>query len=99
VRRSGYLVLITVVLGLLAGAADSVAQQSRAERRPLPTLTRAHDVHSLTNKQARLSYPVDLKAVVDYYDPYVDKRRPPFFVSDLSGGIYVALPGFPARFL
>jgi signal transduction histidine kinase/CheY-like chemotaxis protein len=95
VRRSGYLVLITVVLGQLAGAADSVAQQSRAEGRPLPTLTRAHDVHSLTNKQARLSYPVDLKAVVDYYDPYVDKRRPPFFVSDLSGGIFVALPGFP----
>jgi signal transduction histidine kinase/ActR/RegA family two-component response regulator len=84
------------VLGLLLGPADSLAQQSRAERRPLPTLTRAHDAHSLTMEQARRNYPVKLNAVVTYYDPFVDPRRPALFVSDSSGGIYIFLPGFPA---
>jgi signal transduction histidine kinase/ActR/RegA family two-component response regulator len=84
------------VLGLLLGPADSLAQQSRAERRPLPTLTRAHDAHSLTMGQARRNYPVKLNAVVTYYDPFVDPRRPALFVSDSSGGIYIFLPGFPA---
>jgi len=84
------------VLGLLLGPADSLAQQSRAERRPLPTLTRAHDAHSLTMEQARRNYPVKLNAVVTYYDPFVDPRRPALFVSDSSGGIYIGLPGFPA---
>jgi signal transduction histidine kinase/CheY-like chemotaxis protein len=62
----------------------------------LPTLTRAHDAHSLTMEQARRNYPVKLNAVVTYYDPFVDPRRPALFVSDSSGGIYIFLPGFPA---
>jgi signal transduction histidine kinase/CheY-like chemotaxis protein len=62
----------------------------------LPTLTRAHDAHSLTMGQARRNYPVKLNAVVTYYDPFVDPRRPALFVSDSSGGIYIFLPGFPA---
>jgi len=57
-----------VVLGLLLDPAGSVAQQPRAERRPLPTLTRAHDAHSLTIEQAKRNYPVELNAVVTYYD-------------------------------
>jgi len=83
------------MLGVLLGPAASIAQPSRAERRPLPTLTRAHDAHSLTNDQARLSYPVHLKAVVTYYDPRVELGRAGLFVSDSSGSIYVALPRFP----
>jgi len=55
---SGDLVLITVVLGLLSGAADSVCQQQQSERNFLPTLTKAHDAHSLTSEQAARSYPV-----------------------------------------
>jgi signal transduction histidine kinase/CheY-like chemotaxis protein len=95
-RRNGYLVLITVVLGLLLGPADSTAQQSRAERWPLPTLTRAHDAHSLTLEQARRNYPVKLRAVVTYYDTNVDVRRPALFVADATGAIYILLRGFPA---
>jgi hypothetical protein len=90
-RRSGYLILVTLVLGLLLGPADSVGQQQRAERQPLPTLTKTHDVHSLTIAQAARNYPVHLRAVVTYYDPFADPRRPAFFVSDSSGCIYVAL--------
>jgi hypothetical protein len=67
-RRSGYLVLITVVLGLLLGPAGSVGQQQRAERQPLPTLTKAHDAHSLTIEQAVRNYPVRLRTVATYYD-------------------------------
>ena len=96
VHRSGYLVLITVVLGLLSGAPDSVCQQRQSERQTLPTLTKAHDAHSLTSDQAARNYPVHLRTVVTYYDPYIDPRHPTVWVSDSSGGIYVELSSVPA---
>jgi len=95
VHRRGNLLLIIVVLGLLSGAADSVCQQ-RSERQALPTLTKAHDAHSLTSAQAARSYPVHLRAVVTYYDPYIDPQHPTVWVSDSSGGIYVELSSVPA---
>jgi two-component system sensor histidine kinase/response regulator len=96
VHRSGYLVLITVVLGLLSGAPDSLCQQRQSERQALPTLTKAYDAHSLTSDQAARSYPVHLRGVVTYYDPYIDPRYPTLWVSDSSGGIYVVLSSVPA---
>jgi signal transduction histidine kinase/ActR/RegA family two-component response regulator len=96
VRRSGYLVMITVVLGLLSGATDSLCQQQQPGRKALPTLTTAHDAHSLTSEQAARSYPVHLRTVVTYYDPYYDPRHPALWVSDSSGGIYVELSSAPA---
>jgi signal transduction histidine kinase/CheY-like chemotaxis protein len=96
VRRSGYLVLITVVLGLLSGAADSFCQQQKSEQRPLPTLTKTHDAHSLTSEQAARSYPVHLRTVVTYYDPYYDPPHPAIWASDRSGGIYVEFSSLPA---
>ena len=97
-RGKGYLALLTVGLGLLLSPADLVGQPALAERQTLPTLTTAHDVHSLTIEQATRNYPVHLTAVVTYYDPYVDPRRPALFVSDASGGILclyacASLPG------
>jgi hypothetical protein len=82
------------MLGLLLGPA-AAAEQSRAELRPLPTLTMAHDAHSLPLAEARRNYPVKLRAVVTYYDPFVDPRRSVFFVSDSSGGIFVVHPASP----
>jgi len=96
VHRSGHLVLITVVLGLLSGAADSLCQQQQPERKGLPTLTTAHDAHSLTSEQAARGYPVHLRTVITYYDPYADPRHPAVWASDRSGGVYVALPSVPA---
>jgi signal transduction histidine kinase/CheY-like chemotaxis protein/HPt (histidine-containing phosphotransfer) domain-containing protein len=99
-RRSGSLVLISVALGLFLGARYFVGQQPRAELQPepqtLPTLTNAHEVHSLTLEQAVRNYPVYLRTVVTYYDPHVDRRRPAFFVSDSSGAIFVAISSPPA---
>jgi PAS domain S-box-containing protein len=96
VHRSGYLLLITMVLGLLSAAPDSVCQQRQSERQALPTLTKANDAHSLTSDQAARSYPVHLRGVVTYYDPYIDPRNPTVWVSDSSGGIYVVLSAVPA---
>src|ERR1700678_2463774 len=90
-RPSGSLVLITVALGLFLGPPYSIGQQQTAEPQPLPTLTNAHDAHSLTLEQAARNYPVHLRAVVTYYDPYTDPRRPVFFVSVSSGVACVAL--------
>ena len=95
-RRSGYLVLIMVALAVLLGPAASVSQQQSAERQPLPTLTTTHQAHSLTSDQAARSYPVHLRGVVTYYDPYIDPRYPTVWVSDSSGGIYVVLSSVPA---
>jgi len=95
-RRSGSLVLITVALGLFLGPPHSIGQQQAAEPQPLPTLTNTHEAHSLTLEQAVRNYPVHLRTVVTYYDPYVDQRRPAFFVSDSSGAIFVALSSPPA---
>jgi signal transduction histidine kinase/CheY-like chemotaxis protein/HPt (histidine-containing phosphotransfer) domain-containing protein len=95
-RRSGSLVLISVALGLSLGPRYFLGQQQRAEPQPLPTLTTAHAAHSLTLEQAVRNYPVHLRAVVTYYDPYVDHRRPSLFVSDASGAIFVVIASPPA---
>jgi hypothetical protein len=60
------------VPGLLSGAPDSVCQQQRPERKALPTLTKAHDAHCLMSEQPARGYPVHLRTVVTYYDPYID---------------------------
>jgi signal transduction histidine kinase len=91
VHRFGYLAATTVMLGLFWGAAQAACQQQRPERKPLPTLTKARDVHSLPSDQAARSYPVQLRAVVTYRDSYSDPLHPAVWVSDSSGGIYVAL--------
>jgi signal transduction histidine kinase/ActR/RegA family two-component response regulator len=80
-----------VVLGLLLGGTGLASQQPGPALPPLPTLTTTHQAHSLTAEQAARRYPVHLRAVVTYYDPYLDVRRQSLFVSDASGGIYVAL--------
>jgi len=85
-----------VPLGVVLGLAGAAGQQEPARRPPLPTITTAHGAHSLTIKQAAQGYPVHLSAVVTYYDPYNDPRRPACFASDSSGGVYVDLRDLPA---
>jgi signal transduction histidine kinase/ActR/RegA family two-component response regulator len=61
----------------------------------LPTLTTAHQAHSLTVEQAARHYPAHLHAVVTYYDPYLDPRHAALFVSDSTGSIFVSIPSRP----
>ncbi len=95
-RRSGSLAPIMVALALFLAPAASDSQQPSALRQHLPTLTTTHQAHSLTVDQAARSYPVDLRTVVTYYDPYIDPQHPAVWVSDSSGGVYVALSSAPA---
>jgi signal transduction histidine kinase len=93
--KTGFPALITVVLFVLLSLASTIGQQQLSKEAALPTLTKAHDVHGLTSEQAARSYPVRLRAVVTYYDPFVDPRHPAVWVSDSSGGIYVEVSSVP----
>jgi signal transduction histidine kinase/CheY-like chemotaxis protein len=73
-------------------AAPTVA---RTQPAGLPTLTTTRAAHQLTIPEARRAYPVRLQVVITYYDPYIDVRRPSFFVSDSTGSVFVALARTP----
>jgi len=66
---------------------------------PLPLLTTARKAHDLVISEAARGYPVLLHAVVTYYDPYIDPRRPALFVSDNTGGVFVRVVTIPKEFL
>jgi len=84
----------------LFGASAAVAavcfsvggQRFAAAQATLPTLTTARDVHLLPPEQAARQYPVHLRAVVTYYDPYIDLRHGALFACDRSGCIFASVP-------
>ena len=87
----------TALTGLLVLLAPGLCRpQATGNPDDLPTLTTAHAAHSLTVEQSTRRYPVHLRAVVTYYDPYIDPRHAALFVCDTSGCIFVALPAQPA---
>jgi len=57
-----------------------------------PALTTARAIHALSLDQARLGYPVHLRGVVAYYDPYLDFPQPILMVMDGTGSVFVKLP-------
>ncbi len=61
----------------------------------LPTLTTARAAHQLSIPEARRGYPVHLRAVVTYYDPFISPVRPVLLVHDRTGGVYVSLLAKP----
>lgn len=52
----------------------------------------AHDVHSMAPAEAAHAHPVELRAVLTFYDPYIDPRRGVVFVCDQSGCVFVSVP-------
>jgi PAS domain S-box-containing protein len=76
-------------LGWLALLTSEVrAQPEPPAKTSLPVLTRIEEVRRLTPDQAKLGYPIRLRAVVTYYGgPGWE-----FFIQDSSGGIYVDDP-------
>ncbi len=82
-------------IGLLVSA-NTGDRGKYTESNPALVFTTAHAAHSLTVEEAARKHPVHLRAVVTYYDPYIDPRRPAFFVSDATGGIFVAISPTPA---
>ena len=80
-----------LALFLTVAGADGGPSTVQAVR----TLTTAREAHSLTPEEAERAWPVHLRAVVTYYDPYIDSRHGALFVHDPTGGIFVALPARP----
>ncbi len=78
-----------------AGVVGASAGAPQARRGGLPVLTTARAAHSLTEEEAARRYPVHLRAVVTYYDPYIDARHGALFIHDASGAIFVAVPARP----
>ena len=70
-------------------------KELKSPAKPLPTLTTAHEAHSLTPEDAARQYQVHLRAVVTYYDPYIDARHGALFVHDATGSIFVRVPSRP----
>ena len=88
--------LISATIVLMIGPAAILAQQKPAESQPLAIFTTAHQAHDLALDEATRKHPVRLRATVTYYDPYIDLRRPAFFVHDSTGSVFVALTSTPA---
>jgi len=87
-------VIFVASLGLAVDCDVCLAEGTKAESLPA-ILTTAHAAHSLSLEEAARKHPVHLRAVVTYYDPFIDLRRPSFFVHDATGGIFVALSRVP----
>jgi diguanylate cyclase (GGDEF)-like protein len=63
---------------------------------PLSTITTARAAHQLDAREASRAHPVRLRAVVTFYDEYLDSTGTPvLFVTDATGSIYVALKPKP----
>lgn len=76
----------------LLGGSGAEGQQKVS----LPVLTTAGRAHTLSREQATRAYPVQLRGVVTFYDPYQDDgRQPALFIEDASGSIFVRLPPGP----
>jgi diguanylate cyclase (GGDEF)-like protein len=54
----------------------------------LPVLTTTRQAHSLSFQEASRAYPVQLRGVVTFYDPY-QGGNPALFIADATGGIFV----------
>jgi diguanylate cyclase (GGDEF)-like protein len=63
--------------------------------RALRTLTTAHEAHDISLEEAARGFPVRIRGVVTYYDPYIDPRHAALFVHDSTGSIFIGLPSRP----
>jgi two-component system, cell cycle sensor histidine kinase and response regulator CckA len=87
---------VALLAGVLAFTASNARSQQPANPdTALPTITSAHAAHSLPVEEATRKYPVHLRAVVTYYDPYIDPRHGALFVCDSSGCIFIEIPSRP----
>ena len=79
-----FAVLLSEMVGIAAGCQPT----SQLLARP-PALTTTRQAHTLTVEQASRKYPVRLRGVVTFYDPY-QEGHPALFIADATGSIFVA---------
>jgi diguanylate cyclase (GGDEF)-like protein len=84
-----------VPLFALAACLTSGAQSTSLSGTSPSVLITARAVHNLPPEEASRELRVHLRAVVTYYDPYIDARHAAVFVHDASGGVFVSVPAQP----
>ena len=93
-RFGGAIVSGTIGGSLLIAGAASRGETPAPTTAQLPLLTTAHQAHSLSPSEAAKAYPVRLRGVVTYYDPYQEGSHSAagqraLFVADSTGSIFV----------
>ena len=83
--------IIAAAMLFVPACTRTVCQPSEAQANGLPVLATARQVHSLTPEQASRGFPIRLRGVVTFYDPYQEGHKA-LFIADRTGGIFVA-PG------
>ena len=88
----GLLPVLTVLLLLVSSARGQQYPRSDIGTSLITTIRQAH---TLTRQQAARAYPVQLRGIVTFYDPYQDDgRQPALFIEDATEGMFVKLkPG------
>jgi len=87
--------LLIAFAALAAACPKASAQVQSATNSPPRVFTSARAIHDLPPEAASRSLPVHLRAVVSYYDPYIDARHAAIFAQDASGGIFISVPARP----
>src|SRR3984957_7257758 len=83
------------LVALLAACLTAGAQSPSAPPASHPIVETARAAHNLPPEDAARHVPIHLRAVVTYYDPYIDVRHGAIFVHDDSGGVFVSVPARP----
>jgi len=83
------------LVALAAACLTAGAQHKPASQGTQPIIATARGVHNLSPQEAARDLPVHLRAVVTYYDPFIDARHAAIFVHDASGGVFVSVPARP----
>ena len=73
-------------------AAAGWGEGSRGSVKETRTLTSVKQAHELTASEADRAYPVHLRGVITFYDPWNDSHAGAMFLQDATGGIYVMVP-------
>jgi diguanylate cyclase (GGDEF)-like protein len=93
-KPSPVLILLGVCCGITVGGpvlpAQTAAQSASASAQS-QVLTTVAEVHGLSSSMAAKGLPVELHAIVTYYEPTEGQ----VFVQDKTGGIYIASPPNP----
>ncbi len=91
-QKSSLLLVFVAAIALSGQTATAPhAPVSPASSAPPPLLTTVAQVHALPNRLAAQGLPVELHAIVTYYEPTEGQ----VFVQDATGGIYIASPPNP----
>lgn len=76
---------------VLVSTFSFAAPQKGSDPGPHPLLT-ARAAHDLPLQEAARAYPVHIRGVVTFYDPYIDSRHGALFVHDATGCIFLGVP-------